>query len=34
VRSENPEQQPVPIVASDGQEPLPHARRRTGKRGA
>jgi len=31
VRSENPERQPMPDVAGDGKEPLPHARRRPRK---
>ena len=34
VRSENPERQPMPVVAGDGKEPLPDARRRTRKRRA
>jgi hypothetical protein len=34
VRSENPERQPMPDLASDGKEPLPDARRRRRKRRA
>ena len=34
VRSENQERQSVPIVASDGKEPLPNARRRPRQRSA